>query len=474
MAKKSSRLNAESLAIILALVFALPLAFIHPSLVNIITYPAQFLWMFIWVAQTIAGGAFLARIFDFAFTQTPPNEYLSSVKKINWNMIKSRIKNIFQNKFGEFLGFLIGLVVSIYIIDLQLDLTLASFPMGFLTMIFFVGAAFLTLNRILGFLNRTSKLFDFGISAKKENNFWQKKEINYILSICAGLIIGALLISAVFSVLGVATAAATVTVICGLTGVPAMLIFSLFALSTVVSATSNTGRWFDLLLGKRTLVGATKDLIYGEAKDKNERFYLPRSESSEKETFKYRFYENKYESTFVLIGVPLGYAAGVGLSVLLLTGMIATSATFAFMFGATFPAALAVPFIMCGCVGVISGFARRIGMALDHSSGELAYQRFGQEKKEKPKQYVSVFDSPLYKNALTSKPEQKGEMTNLEKPKQASSDSQASITQKSYAYAYKSAGLWGDTDGQEEKDTNPFLRKLLGVGPVQKSARMSC
>lgn len=313
-----------------------------------ITDFAQAVYAFFFVSRMVSGIGYVVTPADIAFNEKNVFEALSSdeekvcIKKRSWLQslkasLKSLVSNIQKRPF-EFIGLLIGFLAG-------LGISIASGLVGVKLSPLFVmkdiGVTFsyiASISTFSGLFSRLGRSFDFYKNrwADKLKSKWINQEnVNYVLSVTAGIILGAVL-AGVVGGLGLLPGGHFVAAI-GLIGI----------VSTCASSSGYVGRLFD-----------AGGIFHAFSGLKIADFFRNKCDKTENITNTQHIkLAKKSESRGTAIGVSVGVALGV---VLIVAGV----ATLPF-FGLGLPKLLAGIMIMGSCVSVSGGLGNRIGNAMD-------------------------------------------------------------------------------------------------------------
>jgi hypothetical protein len=282
------------------------------------------------ISQIVSGSGYFSTWMDI-LTNGDVTLIQVAESAIHPNSKTSPFLNFMPKRKMEFVGLILGLIVAL---ALTIALVVKKAASVFVTVFPVVGTIvfFLTnLSAISGLCSRLGRCADyfrkFGSELRGEN-------VNYVISVLAGAVIGVILASVFLGVGGVTsvmTAGGAIPLWFG------AAVFFITTVSTAASASGYIGRAFDFLLGKRLL---------GVSKDSSDLGLLRRA-SAER------------------IGTVIGITVGVGLGVTL----IATGLALTPMFGMGLPLWAAGILVMAASMSAMGGLGNRLGYVIDTLRG---------------------------------------------------------------------------------------------------------
>ena len=293
------------------------------------------------VSQIVSGAGYFSTELDI-LTNGDVTFIQVAESIIDSNSKKSSFYNFMAKRKMEFVGLILGLIVAL---ALTIALVVKKAASVFVTVFPVVGTIvfFLTnLSAISGLCSRLGRCADyfrkFGSELRGEN-------VNYVVSVLIGAVIGIILASVFLGVAGV-TSVMTVG------GAIPLWFGAAVSFITIVSTTASMsgyiGRWFDFLLGQRLL---------GVSKDSNDSGLKNRVNAER-------------------IGTGIGIAIGIGLgATLIATGLALTP-----MFGMGLPLWAAGILVMASSVSAMGGLGNRLGYCIDLLRGVRGDNEHAMEK----------------------------------------------------------------------------------------------
>lgn len=316
------------LAVIAVSFHEFPIDVIHQWLYDLLegTY-AYFL-----VSRTISGMGYVFRPIDIALKD-------ATIFELSWRGIKERAKNFLRylwnnitDKPAEFFGLILGLVSGLGISIAFGLMGVKVSPLYVIKSIGIVLSYIGSISTFSGLFNRLGRSVDF--YAKKLNNKWlNEKDVNYVLSVTAGIVLG-------FVLLGI---------ILGMNALPGgglvLAVASIGVISTCASSSGYVGRLFDT-------GGIFHAFSFLKIKD-----YFRNDKEEDRINTQKITNDKKAECYGTAIGVGVGTALAIALIVI---GV----ATLPF-FGLGLPSILAGVIVVGTCLSVSGGLGNRIGYVID-------------------------------------------------------------------------------------------------------------
>lgn len=348
------RFNNYTLAIFFAFLTGITLSVIL-LLLGHITLGVMPEWLFdllfapLFAGQLIAGVGYTQRWLDTVLAEHTLLDILkfSIVKLFTRESYQQLWQRIIEKNPGEFLGFSLGILLSIGVTLTQVMLgahlpAADLFPRGLSSVLVFI----FNTGSFAGLLGRCGRVGDysythgksFAWNKKSLKLFFAQENINYVLAVTLGLLIGIALCATLLTVVG-----ATCIVSMG-NALPLWLTAGFVCASIISSSAGSSayiGRCFDTLLGKRTLIQTL--------------FVREKTENSSTPSLGIKSRLN-LETSLTLIGVAMGITLGISLLAFGITAMP--------FFGAGLPPLFSGIFLLAFCVSGGGGLGNRLGHAL--------------------------------------------------------------------------------------------------------------
>ena len=263
---------------------------------------------------------------------------LTNFRKKRFKVENEQSKKIRKILQADAVGLLLGIITGISFSGFQIARHIAG---DIAKMFWIIGAGMVAcfsmianISNLAGLGNRIGRVINyFQKYANSKEKIWRGKQVNYILSIIAGILLGTVISAVTLGVVGITSAmtfggALPVWVSGGL--------FAVSLISTCASACGYIGRCFDFALGQKTIMATVDD------------------KTNHAESLKNRVTK---ENIATLIGLSLGIVVAVTL-------LVCGAATMP-LFGLGLPKLLAGIMILSTCLSAGGGLGNRIGHACD-------------------------------------------------------------------------------------------------------------
>ncbi|MDX2164007.1 MAG: hypothetical protein SFW07_01155 [Gammaproteobacteria bacterium] len=336
MTEKTSprRYNNYSLAIILSFLAGIAITLVllltaHSALGEMPQWLYELLcaiFGMVSVSQIVSGSGYSSTGFDIltngdvTLVQVAEKALIPSTKKISFLNFMSERKMEFV---GLLIGFLVALALTIALaVKKAADIFASLFPVVG-TIVFFLT----NVSAISGLCSRLGRCSDY---FRANGKGLRGRNVNYVLAVLAGAVIGIILASVFIGVAGVTsvmTAGGAIPLWFG------GAVFFITTVSSCASASGYIGRAVDFFLGQR---------ILGMSKSENDRGLKSRVNA---------------ERVGTVIGIALGIALGITL--------IATGLVLVPFFGMGLPVWAAGLLVMVGLISAMGGLGNRLGYCVD-------------------------------------------------------------------------------------------------------------
>lgn len=265
----------------------------------------------------------------------------ASFRKKRYKVEKDQSKKTSKILQADAIGLLLGIIAGISFSGVQIAQNIASdmartfWVMGAGMMACFSMIA--NISNLAGLGNRIGRVINyFQKYANPGEKIWRGKQVNYILSIIAGIILGTVISAVTLAIVGITSA---MTLGGALPIWASGGLFAVSLVSTCASACGYIGRCFDFILGRKTIASVINNKI---------------NKTNHKESLKNRITK---ENIVTLIGLSLGIVAAVTL--------LACGAATMPLFGLGLPKLLAGIIILSTCLSAGGGLGNRIGHSWD-------------------------------------------------------------------------------------------------------------
>lgn len=280
-------------------------------------------------SQIVSGAGYSFTGFDILFNES------TAIQLKDKKTFKRKFFNFVKTRKAEFAGLVIGFLLAV-----ALTVTLVIFKSAaqIATALPVVGQVIYLLSNISmisGLCSRLGRCVDyFRGNRGEQKNIFRGKRVNYVLSVLAGVLIGAVITGLVLGLVGV-TSAMTFG-----GAVPLWVGGVLFVIATTsvfASACGYIGRVADHAIGKKVLGMSCEN-------KKNLTWWEGVKKRTNPET----------------IGTVVGVSAGIALAAVLIGTGLATAP----LFGMGLPIAFAGILVMAVCVSGLGGLGNRIGFVI--------------------------------------------------------------------------------------------------------------